>query len=457
MTFIYNTLFKVLRVLKNTDSINTQNHIMTSFISLYDYFCKNRTEDVGEYYAENSAKMTCTLRDFFMTIGHKAPYHLRYTYDVNHPHLLLVHTTDMSDKTNIVVQECNGLVLDKRTMTIVAMGMVLVQDVASVDDIPFYTVDGTDIIDENDMVIEASEDGTVMRVFYHDGVWHVSTNRCIDANRAKWGSDRSFYELLRESICGTNGDMTLEDVFEQFMSKTLVYSFILLHPDNHHVILHENPQVIAVSVRDKNTFKENKILSLPFAFAPVTLTRGIVSRLLNGENENNILTKKRGIIVSDMRDKKHVIRYKVDFPYFRRVENLRHNMPSMGLSYLAATSDVERKELGEYFSSYKSEFTRIDRDILNLAKNVHGIYRDAYIRRQYIIDPTEDLYSSLQHVHREYINSVPKEPMSLQRVLHVLQTRKPHDLHRLLYEKHAGSRSYEVKKIDSSTQQSSIM
>ena len=50
----------------------------------------------------------------------------------------------------------------------------------------------------NDLVFENCIEGTLLRVYYYNGSFRVATKKCIDANKSKWGSEKSFAELLNE-------------------------------------------------------------------------------------------------------------------------------------------------------------------------------------------------------------------------------------------------------------------
>ena len=68
-----------------------------------------------------------------------------------------------------------------------------------------------------------SREGTLLRVFFHNGKWYLSTHRKLDAFKSRWGSDTSFGDLFVQSIGQTF------DQFTSTLTPGLVYVFMVLH------------------------------------------------------------------------------------------------------------------------------------------------------------------------------------------------------------------------------------
>lgn len=67
-------------------------------------------------------------------------------------------------------------------------------------------------------------DGPLIRVYYHNGAWNVSTTSLIYAD-GHWQNKRSFLELFEETLKAIGGDM------EKDLDKELSYYFIMCNPD----------------------------------------------------------------------------------------------------------------------------------------------------------------------------------------------------------------------------------
>ena len=118
------------------------------------------------------------------------PYNLKFKEDINYPNLLLIYNTEKSDFNLKIVNECNGLIIDKDKLNIVC-----------------YTFDKCnnsevipDNLDKDNLFIECAAEGTLIRLYYNYGKWIFSTKKCIDASKAKWLSSRNFIDLFFDCI-----------------------------------------------------------------------------------------------------------------------------------------------------------------------------------------------------------------------------------------------------------------
>jgi len=69
-------------------------------------------------------------------------------------------------------------------------------------------------------------DATLMRVWYRDGVAHISSHRSIDARRSRWGDSPSFPEIYTQL-----GGPEIRTLFgDTFTHSNFVHFFLLVHP-----------------------------------------------------------------------------------------------------------------------------------------------------------------------------------------------------------------------------------
>ena len=370
-----------------------------------------------------------SFRDLFRDRLHKDPYQLRYSLDKKRPDLFMIHPTEGSDKSNEIVAECNGIILNMNTYDVISYGM---QTLSDVNDVAY--LDNMNLQDNQNLKIEESEDGTVLKVFYWNEEWIVSTNRRIDASRVRWSSSKTFYEMLCEAI----PDKDILGAFEKDLDKSKTYSFILLHPENRLVISHPKPQIVYIGHRDNTTFVECFPKSaLSWATLPNELSLHEISKVSISEDdvkneetsEKSIDMKmlkerltlvrpysKRGIIISDWSNEKAVSRVKMDYMWFKKANGLRKNMPSLHLSYLACTFE-EKKMMKTYFGQLPI-FNNIDNLLRYLAKYSFETYRDSYVRKQYKVPADHPIYYVVRHLH--YLYKSAGEPIKMQHVRNVL-------------------------------------
>jgi len=332
----------------------------------------------------------------------KKPYCLKSSQDKSRPDLIMFFPSHESDPKDPVVCECNGIVFDKLSRKIVCSGMPTLFD--------------TETIPENAKSAELAEDGTVLRVWWYKTEWVASTNRRIDSRRVKWSSDKTFYELLSSVF-----DTTPEVDFEAELDKKYVYSFILLHPENHLVVFHPKPELVLVSKRNITTGQEEKC-EVPFSFCRLS---NVVTDFDQEDAEH------RGFIFSDWTDPMSVIRTKKDYTWFKSAHSLRKNYPTLGLSYLAANYH-EKGMLRHYFPGAQSTFDSMDYHLHNIAKYIHESYFKSFVKKLYQIPKDHTMYPMIRRIHRNFMET--RVPTNFTKTCDVVYTSNPWILQRLMYE-----------------------
>jgi hypothetical protein len=153
----------------------------------------------------------------------------------------LIHTLENSAYNIPFVNECNGIILEKDTFKIVCYTFNKCYDTPTI----------SDNLDKNNLYVEKSIEGTLIRIFYYNNDWIVSTKKCINASKSKWLSDKSFLELFEDCVSKYN--------FMEKLNKSYCYSFIIMHPENNIVVNYTKPDICHISTRDLNTMDEIEI------------------------------------------------------------------------------------------------------------------------------------------------------------------------------------------------------
>lgn len=109
-------------------------------------------------------------------------------------------------------------------------------------------------IDWDSAVVEEKVDGSLIKVWYHNGNWHVSTNGTIDAYKAEVDdAGLTFGALFDEAIA--NKPMSL---FRD-LNKDLAYMFELVSPKSRATISYPETKLYTLGFRDMKTMQEDKI------------------------------------------------------------------------------------------------------------------------------------------------------------------------------------------------------
>ncbi len=326
-----------------------------------------------------------SFRQLFHDLLHQAPYFLRYSLDSERPDLFLIHPTTMSDLENEVVKECNGTILSKNTFQVVAYGMQTIQTVSA---LPEELEPG--------IRFEEAEDGTVVKVFHHVNEWMISTNRRIDAGRVRWASTKTFKTMLTEALvaAGKPGLETLDE-----LDKDITYSFILLHPENQLVIYHPKPQLVMVSRRNRLTYEEQ--LPTESNESWYRLPKFLTLEEVQEHLKSDIPKPERGIIFVDPKDPLHINRAKLDYDWYKALNHLRHNLPTMNLSYLACSPE-EKMRFKLAFGDGQGIFNTTDWYLGQLGMYLHCVYKDVYVKRIFQVPRLHPISPLLYRLHNVY-------------------------------------------------------
>jgi hypothetical protein len=178
-----------------------------------------------------------------------APFNLKIKEDNDYPNLFLVCNQneiitppllEEFSEFNImkIIRECNGIIMEKNTFKIICYTFNRCMEDSSLDS----------ILDIDNLYVEPALEGTLVRLYYYDDKWNISTKKCIDASKSKWLSEKNFYQLFLECLNNYN--------IEEDLIKTNCYSFILAHPENNIVVKYNSPLLFHISTRDLLTFQE---------------------------------------------------------------------------------------------------------------------------------------------------------------------------------------------------------
>lgn len=161
--------------------------------------------------------------------------------------LMLNYSQIDSDFYNPIVKECRGIILEDHTYKPVC--------------VPFYKFGNygegyVDTIDWNTAKVQEKVDGSLIKVWYYDNEWHISTNGTIDAKDAVLMSDvseyKTFYDLFLKATnnCG---------LIIQTLNKNYTYMFELTSPYNRVVVPYQDIAIRHIGTRDNKSLEELNI------------------------------------------------------------------------------------------------------------------------------------------------------------------------------------------------------
>jgi hypothetical protein len=227
-------------------------------------------------------------------------------------------------------------------------------------------------------------DGTIIRLFYHNGVWRLSTHKRIDASKASWGQE-NFAQMFLETWKAQN-----YPDFDQILDQNCCYSFILLHQQNRNVcVIHQNKIILAEKwnydpetrdfKQDQGPLQVDKILCQEFE--PFDLD----TFLSYYDNFNNTLDY-MGILV----DHTNGTKQKILFDKYYQVKTIKGNFPCIEYSILALLVKNRVKEfqtLKFFYPEHASKFDKVKNDLQDLKLFLKSKFIERYFHKKFVYLP----------------------------------------------------------------------
>ena len=262
-----------------------------------------------------------------------------------------------------IVRECRGIILDET------------DDYKPVC-VPFFKFGNygepyTDDIDWHTARVQEKIDGSLMKVWCHKGVWHVSTNKTIDAETARTNDNAdTFMNVFREAWMRTG---------KQFseLNPDYTYMFELVSPRTRVVIPYSETKLYHTGTRDNRSLQELRMdigIEKPKEFSISTIEDCL-------EAAKNLDKYHEGFVVVDSRWR----RVKVKSPLYVAIHHLLNNISSERrvIDLIVSGEDAE---VVSYFPEYTDMFNsmreRIDRFIAHNERELETINNAGYASKK---------------------------------------------------------------------------
>lgn len=170
-----------------------------------------------------------------------APYNLKVQ---ERDGLVLLKYDQINSDFNIkICRECRGIILEKRTWMPVCFPFM-----------KFFNM-GEQYADtvSGKLYVYQKIDGSLAKVWYYNGRWHLSSNGAIDATEVTVGDNVNFFGLFLQALYEYG--LTWES-FTKDLDKNYTYMYELATQDNQVVIPYEGYHLFYLGQRNMNTYEE---------------------------------------------------------------------------------------------------------------------------------------------------------------------------------------------------------
>ena len=326
---------------------------------------------------------------------------------------------------------CNGSSLTVKN----SRGVIYKDNNVVLQTFPYSDEYTTDILPDtlnfNDCVIYESHEGSVIRMFYCNDKWYISTHKKISAFNSRWSSNESYGDMFKKSIeylynndtsfkerLDVYEDVDILEKFKHILDISKQYVFFILNTSHNRIVCiePEHPTVYHTGTFHNSilSLEDNIGISYPkkFTFTNLDELRGYVDTIDH--------FKLQGVICFFSNNVQIKV-YNRDYLYYF---DIRSNEYAIGYRYLQLRNDANKVlSIMNLYPDYINLFKKYETTIQKLSVDIHKSYINRYIQKNYVILPKEQ-HRIIKECHQLYISKTIKF-VSIEDVYNVLSNQKP--------------------------------
>jgi hypothetical protein len=231
-----------------------------------------------------------------------------------------------------------------------------------------------------------SEEGTLLRCYFHNNQWFLSTHKKIDAFNSMWGNcKKSFGELFIDALDCLDLQVEVNDekfdVFCSMLDRSFVYTFLLGSTEENRIVCDgfNSPTIFFTGKFDtKNNFSLSFINDTPFN-SPEKLSFQNSKELL--EYPVNF-TKNQGILIYNEEDS---VCIKIVSDTYHFYSQIRGNEPNIRIRYLQLLNNPEDVTiLRMMYPEFEHIFDECDKILTKIVNKLVRTFRERYIDGKYV-------------------------------------------------------------------------
>ena len=284
-----------------------------------------------------------------------------------------------------------------------------------------------------------SYEGTLLRIFFFENNWLVTTNKKINAFRSKWSSKDSYGNILKNSIeylySQTNSQLRkllqndCNSPYKSFLNtldKNNIYILKIQNTYDNRIVCDspEFPSVYHIGTFKNNKFDLNDSISIPKPEEKIF------------ENNNQMLTfvnnlsihENVGLDVYDENNKPYLIMNSE----YSKLKSVRGNEPSIKYRYLQIRMDREKVDMLYYlYPKFADQFDNYENILYECAKQINYNYIKRFIKKKYITVPREE-YQIMKKCHQWHLQDRERNRISLTKIIEILNEESATILNRII-------------------------
>lgn len=332
--------------------------------------------------------------------------------------LKVFHYTDCDNSSSSEVKDVRGII--KENNTVVCKSFPFTPEVNAENPEEFLSLIGDEL---SSAKWYESHEGTILRLWEHNGKWHLSTHRKIDSFLSKWGGHSSYGELFTFVLTATKGtwnktswadedsdeETSLFDVFCRMCDKDQVYVFLLRNTDDNRIVVkgYSTPHLFLLGTFHRPTNftyhppKANFPFKLPQEFIPKSDTLNSCIKHISTLDPFKV----QGLIAITPSGRM----FKLVHPKYYEYEACRANVPNLDFRYLEIINEPAKKELFlELYADHAQSLKECETILQDISSNIFKKYLQRFIHKQVVVLPTSQ-YKIMKALHQRFLNKeIPK-------------------------------------------------
>ena len=335
-----------------------------------------------------------------------------------------------TDTDNDLIKKCRGVVFTDQTLVMKAFPYTLEYNNSETDKINDF------IPDVNQCNIYESHEGALIRMFYFNNKWYVSTHRKLNAFKSKWASRESFGSSFKKALESevehnekfkerlNDGDNILER-FEEILDVKKQYMFLIRNNKDNRIVCDPPNRAILYHV---GTFVDGKLLmtedlNIPYPkkleFTSTTDLIDYVDKISYKDIQGLICFTPKGelkIINKDYQD----------------LFKARGNEPSIKFRYLQVRMNNRYTNMLYHLYPHMSTiFDEYENTLYDIARNIYKAYIQRFIKKRYVTVPREE-FTVIRECHSWHLSNRTENRISLEQIIKILNQQSPTHLNHMI-------------------------
>lgn len=302
--------------------------------------------------------------------------------------VLKVTSEHLDPSTEFVTQ---GTIYRSDSDEVVCHGLPVCKQLNSWDELE-------DVLEKNpDMGIRLYQEGSLLRFFYDNDKWHVSTSRKMDAFKTSWGNRKSFGKLFEDALFSL-----YKETLASFLTKLnveYVYYFLFTSKDIFYVNPVEEDRIQLLFVLNK---QNELVISEASNFQTV--------EYLDKEEVKNLYDTDglMGVILEN-----EFKRYCLFTRTYSERKDVFGNKKYFAIRLLEAT-DEEKEKLIKLYPESEEYLKLIQKEKIYFCKNAHRTYIRRHVQKNW--EETEpNIHHFVKEIKKEYLKE--RKPMYIEDVI----------------------------------------